>query len=236
MKLELTTAQNSFRYGWLLSRVWPYIGKYWFRIILSLAIAIPLGLLDGVTAFALKPYMDYVIGGKTFSYTALGYTITITSIQMAFILPVAVVAFALTQGVLRYLNEYFSAWVSSRITIDIKLDMYHILVKMHPQFFDENSSGVIIQRYIADPQTASAGIVDQLRTIITSLFGALGLIFVMLYSSWKLAFIGVLVLCIAFIFSKSLRIMGGVDNSTKERASLFESSGKIKGAVNDLMD
>ncbi len=199
MKLENTTAQNSFRYGWLLSRVWPYIVKYWFRIILSVMIAIPLGLLDGVTALALKPYMDYVIGGKTFSYALLGHTITITSMQMALILPIGVVVFAMTQGVLRYLNDYFAAWVSSRITIDIKLDMYHILVKMHPQFFDENSSGVIIQRYIADPQAASLGIVDQLRTIITSLFGALGLIFVMLYSSWKLAVIGVLVLCLAFI-------------------------------------
>lgn len=199
MKLELTTAQNSFRYGWLLSRVWPYIVKYWFRILLSVIIAVPLGLLDGVTALALKPYMDYVIGGKTFSYALLGHSITITSMQMALILPIGVVLFAMTQGVLRYLNDYFAAWVSSRITIDIKLDMYHILVKMHPQFFDENSSGVIIQRYIADPAAASIGIVDQLRTIITSFFGALGLIFVMLYSSWKLAVIGVIVLCIAFI-------------------------------------
>ena len=67
MKLNSTTAQNSFKYGWLLSRIYPYIKPYWFRILLGFAIAIPLGLLDGVTAFALKPYMDYVIGGKTFA-------------------------------------------------------------------------------------------------------------------------------------------------------------------------
>ena len=70
---------------------------------------------------------------------------------------------------------------------------------MHPQFFDENSSGIIISRYMNDPQTASAGIIDQLKTITTSVFGALGLIAVMLYSSWKLAIIGVIVLCAAFI-------------------------------------
>ena len=70
---------------------------------------------------------------------------------------------------------------------------------MHPQFFDENSSGVIIQRYMNDPQTASAGIIDQIKTITTSLFGALGLIAVMLYSSWRLAIVGVLVLNVAFL-------------------------------------
>ena len=50
-----------------------------------------------------------------------------------------------------------------------------------------------------DPQTASSGIVDQIKTITTSLFGALGLVTVMLYSSWKLAVIGVIVLCVAFV-------------------------------------
>ena len=58
----MTTAQNSFRYRWLLSSIWPYIRPFWFRITLGFLIAIPLGLLDGVTAFALKPFMDYVVG------------------------------------------------------------------------------------------------------------------------------------------------------------------------------
>ena len=52
---------------------------------------------------------------------------------------------------------------------------------------------------MSDPNTASAGIVDNIRNITTSLCGALGLIAVMIYSSWKLAFVGVLILCIAFI-------------------------------------
>ena len=199
MKLNATTAQNSFKYGWLLSRIWPYIKPYMFRIILGFMIAIPLGLLDGVTAFALKPYMDYVIGGKTFEFSFGGIDIAITSIQMAYLLPIGVILFAAFQGVLRYLNGYLSTWTSQRITNDVKFDLFDRLIHMHPQFFDENSSGIIISRYMSDPQTASAGIVEQLKTITTSVFGALGLIAVMLYSSWKLAFIGVFVLCVAFL-------------------------------------
>ncbi len=199
MKLEATTAKNSFKYGWLLSRIWPYIKPYWFRILLGFLVAIPLGLLDGVTAFALKPYMDYVIGSKAFEFTLWGHHYAITSIQMSFILPVGVVLFAGFQGVLRYLNGYLSTWTSQRITNDVKFDLFDRLIHMHPQFFDENSSGIIISRYMGDPQTASAGIVDQIKTITTSFFGALGLIAVMLYSSWKLAIIGVVVLCVAFV-------------------------------------
>ena len=199
MKLDMTTAQNSFKYGWLLSRIIPYIKPYWFRIFLGFLVAVPLGLLDGVTAFALKPYMDYVIGGKTLEFALFNHEIVINSIQMAFILPIGVILFAVFQGVLRYLNGYLSTWISQRITNDVKFDLFDRLIHMHPQFFDENSSGIIISRYMSDPQTASAGIVDQLKTITTSVFGALGLIAVMLYSSWKLAFIGVFVLCVAFV-------------------------------------
>ena len=199
MKLTATTAKNSFKYGWLLSRIWPYIKPYMFRIICGFVIAIPLGLLDGVTAFALKPFMDYVVGKQDWIFHLFGHEFTLTWETFAFIIPFGVVAFAGFQGVLRYLNDYISAWTSQRITNDVKMTLFHKLIYMDPQFYDENSSGIIISRYMSDPQTASAGIVDQLKTITTSLFGALGLIGVMLYSSWELAFIGVLVLCVAFI-------------------------------------
>lgn len=198
-KLSSTSAQNSFKYTWLLSRIFPYIKPYWFRILLGFTIAIPLGLLDGVTAFALKPYMDYVVGGKVFAYSWHGLNLSISSLQMAFLIPAGVILFAIVQGVLRYLNGYLSTWTSQRITNDVKFDLFERLIHMHPQFFDDNSSGIVISRYMGDPGTASAGIVDQIKTITTSLFGALGLIAVMIYSSWKLAFVGVLVLCIAFL-------------------------------------
>lgn len=199
MKLESTQAQNSFKYGWLLSRIWPYIRPYWFRIVLTFMVAIPLGLLDGVTAFALKPFMDYVVGKQDWVFNLFNHEYTLTWQLFAFLIPFLVVAFAAFQGLLRYLNEYLSTWTSQHITNDVKIDLFHKLIYMHPQFFDENSSGVIIQRYMNDPQTASAGLVDQIKTITTSLFGALGLIAVMLYSSWRLAIVGVVVLNIAFL-------------------------------------
>lgn len=199
MKLSSTSAQNSFKYGWLLTRIFPYIKPYMFRIICGFLVAIPLGLLDGVTAFALKPYMDYVVGKQDWVFHLHGYEFTLTWQLFAFIIPFGVILFAGFQGVLRYLNDYISAWTSQRITNDVKMDLFHKLIYMDPQFFDENPSGIVISRYMSDPQTASAGIVDQIKTITTSLFGALGLVAVMLYSSWKLALIGVAVLCVAFI-------------------------------------
>ena len=199
MKLSKTTAQNSFKYSWLLSRIYPYIKPYLFRIILGFLIAIPLGLLDGVTAFALKPFMDYVVGKQDWIFHLFGREYSVSYMTLAAIIPFGVVLFAAFQGIMRYLNDYISAWTSQKITNDVKIDLFHKLVYMNPQFYDENPSGIVISRYMNDPQTASSGIVEKIKVFTTSLFGAGGLIAVMLYSSWKLAIIGVLVLCIAFI-------------------------------------
>ncbi len=195
MKLQATTAKNSYRYIWLLKRIFPYIKPVMFRIILGFLIAAPIGLLDGVTAFALKPYMDYVIG----KHDLLFWGFTISYQLMAFTIPYIVVSFAACQGILFYFNEYLTSWTSQKITIAVKEDLFKRLVYMDSSFYDENTSGIVIARFISDPDTASRGIIDRIKEVITSVCGALGLIAVMLYSSWRLAVIGVLVLGIAFL-------------------------------------
>ena len=199
MNLDKTKALNSYKYSWLLQRIYPYIRPVMKRVVLGILIAIPLGLLDGVTAFAIKPYMDYVVGQKDLAFTLMNHDFVINWHVFAYLIPVGVIAFAAFQGLLRYLNSYISEWTSNKITNAVKIDLFSHLVQMDTQFFDENSSGIILSRYLNDPQTAADGLVDQIKTITASLFGALGLIGVMLYSSWQLAIVGVLILCVAFI-------------------------------------
>ena len=195
MKLKESEALTSFKYGWLLKRIFPYIKPFLGKVVLGFIIAIPVGLLDGVVSFALKPYMDYVVGQQNL----IIFGIEIPYITMAYGMPFAIIFFAVFQGILRYLNAYLTDWTSLKITNAVKKDLFARLVFMDTSFFDENSSGLIINRYLTDPDSASKGIVEQIKTFIISLFGAMSLIAVMLYSSWKLAIVGVFVLAIAFI-------------------------------------
>lgn len=195
MKLKDTQVNKSFDYGWLLKRIFPYIKPFFGRVILGFLVAIPVGLLDGVVSFVLKPYMDYVIGQK--NLVIYGHEIEYT--LLALVMPFAVVAFAAFQGFLRYLNSYLTDWTSLKITNAVKNDLFKHLVFMDSSFFDCNSSGLIINRYLTDPDIASKGIVEEIKTFIISTFGALSLIGVMLYSSWKLALVGVVVLTVAFL-------------------------------------
>ncbi len=205
MKLSATQAEKSFKYGWLLKQIWPYMKPYTFRIIIGFLVAIPLGLLEGVTAFSLKPYLDYVVGGKVLEFSLFGHDFALDKHQMAWLIPIAVVVLAGLQGVLRYLSGYIATWSSQKITNDVKFDLFERLIYMHPKFFDENPSGIVFSRYLNDPQLASTGLIDQIKTITTSFFGAVGLIVVMLYSSWRLAIVGVIVLVVAFLPAALIR-------------------------------
>lgn len=191
MKLKDTLAENSFDYAYLSKRIYKYIKPYLFRIILSLLIALPVGALDGVIAYALKPYMDEVLIKK--------------NMILAYVIPFGIVAFAMLQGVLRYLNDYLTSWTGQKVTNDVKKGLFQKLVQMDPKFFDENSSGIILTRFLSDPQTASQGVLDNLKALMGSGIGAFALIGVMLYNSWKLALVGVVVLCIAFVPAAIIR-------------------------------
>ena len=195
MKLDKIQTDRAFDYFYLLSRIWPYIRPVMFRIIVAFLLAIPLGLLDGATAFILKPYIDIVVNGNDFTYK----TFTLTRDVFAAAIPWLIMGFAVVQGLLKYANSYLTDWISQKISISVKEDLFKKLVYLDSQFYDENTSGLVIQRFLSDPDTASKNVVESLKTLITAFTSSLGLIAVLLYNSWKLAFVGVIVLVCAFI-------------------------------------
>ena len=196
-KLHTTVSKNAFKYKYLLQKLFPYIKPFWGRILLNLIIAVPLGLLDGIVAISLKPYIDIVVNGDpemTMSWG--GHTLALQQSVAAFI-PIGIVLFALFQGILKYLSNYLTDWTGNKISNSLKIDLFKKLIYMDPQFFDINSSGLVLTRFLSDPDTASKNIIETLKSFIATIFGLAALVAVLIYNSWKLAFIGVTVMAVA---------------------------------------
>ena len=132
MKLNDIKTTQAFDYGYLLKRIFPYIKPVMLRIVIAFLLAVPLGLLDGVTAFALKPYIDVVVNGN--EMVVKGFTLTRDF--LATVIPPGIVIFAGIQGILRYLNTYLSDWISYNIANSIKIDLFKKLVYLDSQFYD----------------------------------------------------------------------------------------------------
>ena len=201
MKLDDIKTKSAFEYKYLFKRIFPYLKPLAFRIFLTFLLVIPLGLLDGVTAFALKPYIDVVVNNQTL--VVKGYELTRDF--LAFWIPPGIVIFAGIQGVLRYLNTYLSDWISMTIANSVKIDLFKKLIYLDSKFYDENSSGLVISRFMNDPDLASKQLVNSIKNLLAAITSAIGLIFVLLYNSWELAIVGVIVLVCAFLPMALLR-------------------------------
>ena len=196
-KLKNTTSKTAFSYGYLLNKIFPYIKPVLPRAILNLIIAIPLGLLDGIVALSLKPYLDFVVNGSPEdTWNFMGQSIHLQAC-LAFLIPFGIVGFALVQGLLRYASNYLTEWTGNKISNNLKIDLFKKLTSLDPKFYDLNSSGIVLARFLSDPELASKNIINLLKSFIASLFGVIGLVCVLLYNSWKLAIIGVTVMAIA---------------------------------------
>lgn len=195
MELSQTQAKTSFDYAFLIKRIFPYIKPIIFRIIIAFSLAIPLGLLDGVTALALKPYIDVVVNGNEMKFGDF----TLTRTFLASIIPIGIVIFAVVQGVLKYLNTYLIEWISQTISNSVKIDLFKKLTTLDSKFYDMNSSGIVLMRFLGDPENASKAFIYSIKTLITAATSSIGLIAVLLYSSWKLAIVGVVILGCAFL-------------------------------------
>ena len=162
------------------SKMWIYVKPYWFRALISMLITIPIGAMDAVIAWALKPYMDVVMIEKGASYTAY--------------IPLLIVGFTLLQSVFNYIATYLNTWVGQKVSMGLKLDLYKKLLRYHASFFDTKSSGEIIFRFNNDVDNSCGGLLANLKLFTTRLFSSLSLICVLFYNSWQLAVVAVVVL------------------------------------------
>lgn len=197
LKLKNTNTKDAFRYNYLLKKMFPYIKTVLGRTILLFLLAIPLGLLDGVVAFSLRPYMDFVVNGSDAqTFELMGHTIKLQAFFIKLI-PFGIIFFALIQGLLKYICNYLTEWTGNKMSNNLKVDLFRKLTSMDTKFYDINSSGIVLSRFLSDPDQASKKLLETLKGFILAAFELVALVFVLLYNSWKLAIIGVGVMAIA---------------------------------------
>ena len=196
-------------------KMWPFVKPYLFRAILAILICIPIGALDSVVALSLKPYMDIVLVDKSSSSPAY--------------IPLLIVAFTSVQGGLNYAATYLNTWVGTKINQDLKRSLYRKLLHMQTAYFDQHDSGFIVQRFSSDCDVACAGLLENLKVFVSRFFSSVSLVCVLIYNSWQLAIIAVLILGCALMPLASVRrrikrvVLGSVVESAKILSNYTET-------------
>ena len=158
----------------------PYAKPYWFRALLAVVITIPVGMMDAVIAWSLKPFMDVVLVEKQTGWTMY--------------IPLMIVVFSVLQALFTYMATYMNTWVGNKITLDIKSLLFQKLLRCDASFFDSGNSGDVLFRFNSDAEIACNGLLSNMKLFTTRFFSSLSLIAVLFYNSWQLAIVAVVVM------------------------------------------
>lgn len=163
-------------------KILPYVKPYWGRALTAVLITIPIGSMDAVIAWALKPYMDVVMVEKS------------TGGSSTLLIPILIIVFSSLQSILTYSATYLNTWVGQKISMDVKKTLFGKLMRYNAAFFDKNTSGDIIFRFNNDVDSACSGLLNNMKLFTTRLFSSLSLIAVLFYNSWQLAIVATIIL------------------------------------------
>ena len=160
--------------------IFPYAKPYWFRALIAVVITIPVGMMDAVIAWSLKPFMDVVLVEKQTGWTMY--------------IPLLIVVFSVLQALFTYIATYMNTWVGNKIALDIKRKLFNKLLRSDASFFDKSNSGDILFRFNNDAESACSGLLSNMKMFTTRFFSSLSLIAVLFYNSWQLAIVAVVVM------------------------------------------
>lgn len=163
-------------------RMWPFVKPFWVIALLSVLVGIPIGSLDAAVASFLKPYTDLVIVSN--------------NSQAPWYLPFLIVGFTLVQGGLIYLSAFSTAYAGGKLSFNVKNCLYKKLLTLDPKYYDEQNSGIILYRFSSDADLACNGLLANLKNLVVRVSSTLALLCVLIYTSWQLAIIAIIVLLI----------------------------------------
>lgn len=163
-------------------KIYPYVKPYWIRALIAVLITIPIGSMDAVIAWSLKPYMDVVMLEQQ------------TTASQTMLIPVLIIVFSSLQSLFNYTATYMNTWVGQKIAQGVKIDLFDKLMHYNAGYFDKLNSGDILFRFNYDVDLACSGLLSNLKLFTTRVFSSLSLIGVLFYNSWQLALVAVVVL------------------------------------------
>ena len=172
----------------LLRYFLPYRGIAVFTVILMAAA----GGVDALMIKLLKELID------RFESLANG--------SMAlWVMPAVLLAVGLTRMLTSYGYEYASSWLSSRITHDVRAEMYERLLHLPVATYDRASVGELLSRVTYDVNQIMEAGLQVITVVVKDGVLAISLLAILLYTDWQLAmFCALLLPGVAF----SMKVVG----------------------------
>ena len=173
----------------LLLRILGYMKPYWKQFLLvfiTIIVASAVGLLPSIITGRI---VDQALTGK----------------DLKLLIKLLIMAFGalMASQLIGVLEGYINTWISQNIIYDMKNQMYKHLQSMPHSFFTTEKQGDIITRMNTDISGVSSVISGTLTNIVSNVATVVTTLIALFSMSWQLALVGILVLPLMIIPTKS---------------------------------
>ncbi|WP_244848297.1 lipid A export permease/ATP-binding protein MsbA [Caballeronia sp. SL2Y3] len=174
----------------VMKRLWPYIRPLMGMVILGIATMGIVAATEAGIPMLLKPLLDHGFGTKG-------------SDHAKWLVPAAVIGLALVRGAAQYASGYFLSYVSNKILLQLRLEMFQRMIHTSAGFFQRETASTVINAIVFEVNqilsVLSSVVVTLVRDSLTVVF-LLGYLFIL---NWRLTLIVAVILpLIGWLVSK----------------------------------
>ena len=206
----------------VLKKVLLRLRRYWATMIVSLFLAAASVALTLVIPILVGKAIDQILGQGQVNFGEMGRNLLWVAICTG--------GAALCQWVMSLLNNR----ITYRVTRDVRNEAFAHIQVLPLKYLDGHPRGDLVSRVISDVDTFADGLLMGFTQLFTGVMTILGTLGIMLYLSWKIALVVILVtplslLVASFIATKTYSMFRLQTTTRGEQTSLIdETIGNLK--------
>lgn len=189
----------------LYSRLMKYIAPYWEVFVFSLMGMIAMAATAPMIAALTVPLLDGAFVNKD-----------VESMQLVLL---AIVALFAARGAAGYISTYAINWVSSKLVVDLRAEMFDKLLILPDCYYAGQPGGSLVARLTSDIAQLTRAVIDVITVIVRDTFTVIGLLVWMLYLNWKLSVPALLMVSVVLLIMRSIgERLQSVERETRQPA------------------
>jgi subfamily B ATP-binding cassette protein MsbA len=202
-------------------RVYRYVKPYKWRFILGLALGVGFGALTSLLPVVVAQVSSFIFHGAVPNPRAL-----LTHREMLTTGPrinsiawvcLAIPLVMMARGLLSYGNTYFMNWVSNRVILDIRNELFGKMIRHSMDFFNKIRAGFLMSRIANDTRSMQIALSTVSSDIFKQPVTIIGAVTVLLLMDWKFTVVTLILFptCLIPIRIFARRVRLAVQNEQK---------------------
>ncbi|NHH81652.1 lipid A export permease/ATP-binding protein MsbA [Burkholderia gladioli] len=165
----------------VMRRLWPYIRPLILIIVLAIvAMGVVAATEAGIPAM-LKPLLDHGFGAHS-------------SERAKWFVPAAIIGLALVRGVAQYASNYLLNYVSNRILLKLRLEMFDRMIHTSASFFQRETASTVINAVVFEVNQILSVLTGVMITLVRDSMTVIFLLGYLFYLNWQLTLIVAVIL------------------------------------------